>query len=169
MTIDMQEVRDEVIGHLHSGVQMIRDLPPHDYLMMVATVLLGAGGILAANLFYQNWRKKRGYRMVLQERRDKIDRLLSDGINSVLFEAELAGKISSKELDAEYQRIADKLGLPDLIPKERRLKIVKNEIKSRLNKGPKGKKPANPITGKKKPFRERIGTFANQFWRTKGA
>lgn len=106
--------------------------------------------------------------MVLQERRDKIDRLLSDCINDLLMDAEMSGKISSKELDEEYRRLARVLDLPDLIPTKRLCKIVKAEIKGRFNRGVYGKKP-HIITGKPAPLRERIGTFANQFWRSKGA
>jgi hypothetical protein len=81
----------------------------------------------------------------------------------------LAGTISRKEHDEELQRLSDRFGLPDLIPPKRRARIVKNEIKARLNKSEKKKPPANPITGKPQPLRDRIGTFAHQFWRSKGA
>ena len=173
MAIDLREVRDEVIGHLtertNAAYDTLASVSPYDYVLYVGFALFGVGIGLGCIEHYKAWRKKRGYRMVLQERRDKIDRLLADGINDLLFEAELAGKISSKELDAEYQRLAHALKLPDLIPAKRRARIVKNEIKSRLNKAPKGTKPQAPITGKPQPLRVRIGTFANQFWRAKGA
>jgi hypothetical protein len=168
MAIDLREVRDDVVGHLVDGASYIRELPPQDYLIGLGTALLGIGVILGANELYKSWRKKRGYRMVLQERRDKIDRELSDGISDLLMDLELAGKISRKEADIEYQRIADKLKLGDLIPPKRRCKIVKDEIKGRFNRGVYGKKP-HIVTGKPAPLRERIGTFANQFWRSKGA
>lgn len=169
MIIDTKEVRDVVVGHLRSGYDALAEVRIEDYALDIGFGLLGVAVILVANEAYKSWRKKRGYRMVLQERRDKIDRLLSDGINDLLFEAEMAGKISSKELDAEYRRLAAALKLPDLIPAKRRARIVKNEIKSRLNKAPKHTKLANPVTGKPKPFREKIGTFANQFWRVRRA
>lgn len=167
MAIDLMEVRDDVITLLREGAKAMVDLPPHDYLMVVGAALLGVGSILAANEVWKWWRKGKGYRMILRERRDKMDRELSDGITDLILTLETSGKWSRKEADAEYQRISKQLNLPDLIPAKRRARIVKQEIKGRLNKSEKKKPPANPKTGKPKPLRQRIGTFANQFWRAR--
>jgi hypothetical protein len=189
MSIDLKEVRDDVIGHLAEGANYMRDLPPHDYLLVVAGGALAVASILGANEAWKWWkhrdaraiaalehrlaqlkvqRKGEAVKMILQERRDKIDRELADGITDLLLTLEIKGKMSRKETDEEFERISKALALYDLIPRQRRFKMLKDEIKSRFNRGVYGKKP-HIITGKKPAFRERIGTFANQFWRSKGA
>jgi predicted methyltransferase MtxX (methanogen marker protein 4) len=164
MVIDLKEVRDDVIGYLVAGVHAFENID----LLDVGLGLILVGGILAANVQYQKWRKARGYRMVLRERKDKIDRILSDILTDGILDAEVAGKMSRQEANAKFSELSKKLDLPDLIPRQRRASIIKDEIKGRFNRGVYGKKP-HIVTGKKPAFRERIGTFANQFWRAKGA
>lgn len=190
MNIDMKEVRDDVIGHLSNGVAYVNGLSNHDQLLIVGGLVFGYGLFLAIRegvkvylkhrelqelvaleqriAMLRMQRKGEAVKMILQERRDKIDRILSDGLTDLLLDAEMAGKLSRKEADEEYQRLSTALHLPDLIPRQRRFSILKDQIKGRFNRGVYGKKP-HIVTGKPKPFRERIGTFANQFWRSKGA
>lgn len=193
MSIDLKEVRDEVIVRVSdTAVQYydaLRDLPPHDYLMAVGLGLVGVGTILAANEAWKYWkqrdaralvalekqleqlkaeRKGEAIKMILRERRDKIDRELSDGITDLLLTLEIKGKMSSKETNEEFERISKALALYDLIPRQRRFKMLKDEIKGRFNRGVYGKKPSI-VTGKKRSVTEKIGTFAQQFWRSKGA
>lgn len=166
MVIDMREVRDSVVANLHEVAVAFSNMTLLDVGIGCVTV----GIILGANEAWKSWRKKRGYRMVLRERKDKIDRLLSDIITDGLLTAETNGEISNQEANAKYAELASKLNLPDLIPPKRRAQIVKQEIKGRINRerlAKLGKDKFVPITGKKPPFRERFGTFANQFWRAK--
>lgn len=169
MVIDTVQVREAIASNLHEAAETFSNLT----LLDVGVALITVGGILALNEVWKSWRKKRGYRMVLRERKDKIDRLLSDIITDGLLTAETNGEISNQEANAKYAELASKLSLPDLIPPKRRAQIVKAEIKGRINRerlaklGKDEKDKFVPITGKKPPFRERIGTFANQFWRSK--
>lgn len=164
MTIDMIEVRNDVVANLMDGVHAFENLTIGEVGLGLVGVGLGLGVIKV----YKDWRKKRGYRMVLRERGDKINSLLTTIINDGLFEAELGGKISSQELDRLYAEMASKLNLPDLVPKKRLARIVKSELKRRkhtgVNKGVPnipGEKPAVI----KQRFTERVGTFATKFWR----
>lgn len=154
MTIDMMEVRDDLVTHLYEGLQVFQNLS----LGQVGAALLATGGVLALHALYKDWTKKKGYRMAVRERTDKERRLLEEIINDGLFEAEFAGKISEQRMNALYQFCSDKLDLPDLIPKERRTKLVKEQVKARLIKSGK----LDISQWKKTTFSDTVGKF--KFW-----
>ena len=165
MTVDMIDLRDNAIAQLKTAANAFQ----HVSLLDVGVVLVTVGVILALNIIYRDWRKKKGYRMVLRDRNDKAHALLTKIINDGLFEAECAGKISSKEVNALYAEMSHKLALPGLTPKQRRLKIVKAELKKLRNstdpvvkqaREHKPKIPGGlPEVIRKKKFAEYIGGF----------
>jgi hypothetical protein len=125
MTVDMIDLRDQAITQLKEVGSAIQ----HITLLEVGVVCVTIGVLLALRAVWLDWRKKKGYRMVLRDRNDKAYALLTDIIGDGLFEAEHAGKISNKEARLLYKEISDKLGLHDLVPKQHRLKNTAEELK----------------------------------------
>jgi hypothetical protein len=176
MTVDLVDVREHVLDFIASHIKAAMDTFVNFSLMEVGVILTVIGTIAGLNVIWHDWRKKKGYRMVLRDRNDKAHALLTQIINDGLFEAECAGKISTKEVLALYSEMSKKLDLPDLVPKQRRLKLVKAELKKLRNskdpevlaarahhpKIPGG--PPTPIVRKK--FKEYVGSFANKMKRT---
>lgn len=163
MTVDMLDMRNRAIDYTVSSMKEAVDAFQHLSLLDVGVVLIGVGVLAGLNAVYQDWRKKKGYRMVLRDRNDKAHALLTQIINDGLFEAECANKISNKEVLDLYREMSKKLDLPDLVPKKHRLKIVKEELKrARFSKQSYAdwKKSRMP-----KKFSEVIGTFANKYWK----
>jgi len=156
MVIDTDKMFGDVAGHLNTGIRAFENLS----LGQVGFGLVAFGGVLALYSLYKDWKKQKGYRMALRERSTKLDEILSQVINDGLFEAELAGKISQKEMNNLYSEISRKLDLPDLVPKQRRCKIVKEEIKARLVKSGK----LDISQWKKTTFSDTVGKF--KFWNT---
>lgn len=166
---EMSDVRGLLQDHFEVAVKHVEDVS----LLEVGVVLVLLGVSLAFWQVWKDWRKKRGYRMVLRERDKKIHDLLVQIINDGLFEAEVRGDISAQEMNRLYQEISDKLDLADLVPKKRRVHIIKAEIKARCGNGFYEKKPnipggpPTPIVREK--FTEKMGEFATKFWRNKAA
>lgn len=125
MTVDMIDLRDQAITQLKEAASAFQ----HISLLDVGVVLVTVGVLAGLNVIWKDWRKKKGYRMVLRDRNDKTHALLTQIINDGLFEAECAGKISNKEVLDLYREMSKKLDLPDLVPKKHRLKIVKEDLK----------------------------------------
>lgn len=173
-TVDLIEVRQEAVAYVLGTYEQAIKAFQNFNLLDVGVALIGVGTILALNAIYKDWRKKKGYRMVLRDRNDKSHAILTRVINDGLFEAECTGELSNKEVLALYQEMEKKLDLPDLVPKQKRLKIVKAELKA-LRNNPKyaGRNKTPRIPGDKplqiRRFSEKIGTFANKFWKAKKA
>jgi hypothetical protein len=125
MTVDMIDLRDQAVTQLKT----VADGFAHLTLLDVGVTCVTVGVLLALRAIWLDWRKKKGYRMVLRDRNDKTHALLTQIINDGLFEAECAGKISNKEVLDLYREMSRKLDLPDLVPKKARLKIVKEDLK----------------------------------------
>lgn len=125
MTVDMIDLRDQAITQLKVAANAFQ----HFTLLDVGVIFVTAGVLAALRAIFLDWRKKKGYRMVLRDRNDKTHALLTQIINDGLFEAECAGKLSNKEVLSLYKEMSSKLDLPDLVPKKHRLKIVKEELK----------------------------------------
>lgn len=125
MTVDMIDLRDQAITQLKATASAFQNIS----LLDVGVTCVTIGVLLALRAIWLDWRKKKGYRMVLRDRNDKAHALLTQVINDGLFEAECAGKLSNKEVLALYKEMSSKLDLPDLVPKKHRLKIVKEELK----------------------------------------
>jgi len=125
MTVDMIELREQAFTQLKEAANAFQ----HITLLDVGVVCVTIGVLLGLNVVWKDWRKKKGYRMVLRDRNDKAHALLTRIINDGLFEAECAGEISNKEVLDLYREMSKKLDLPDLVPKKARLKIVKEDLK----------------------------------------
>lgn len=126
MTVDMIDLRDQAITQMKAAIETVQS---NVSLLDVGVVLISVGVLAALNAIYKDWRKKKGYRMVLRDRNDKAHALLLQIIQDGLLDAECAGKISYKEVNALYAEMSKKLGLHDLIPKQRMVKITKEELK----------------------------------------
>lgn len=129
MTVDMLDMRDRVVDFTVSGAKEAADVFSRITLLDAGVILIIIGVLAGLNVILRDWRRKKGYRMVLRDRNDKAHALLTQIINDGLFEAECAGKISNKEVLDLYREMSKKLDLPDLVPKKHRLKIVKEELK----------------------------------------
>lgn len=163
MTVDILDMRDRAVDWVVTGSKEAADAFQHMTLLDVGVVLVTVGVIAGLNVIIRDWRRKKGYRMVLRDRNDKTHALLTQIINDGLFEAECAGKISNKEVRDLYREMSKKLDLPDLVPKKIRLKIVKEELKrQRFSKESYAEWKARR---QPKKFREAMGTFAQKFWR----
>lgn len=125
MTVDMIDLRDNAFAQIKEAANAFQ----HITLLDVGVVLFGVGVLLGLNAIWKDWRKKKGYRMVLRDRNDKAHALLLEIITDGLQDAECAGKLSYKEVNALYAELSKKLGLHDLIPKQRVVKITKEELK----------------------------------------
>lgn len=176
MTVDMLDMRDRAVDFVVTGMKDGAEIFQRLTLLDVGIVLLTVGTVLAINALWQDYRKKKGYRMVLRDRNDKAHALLGQIINDGLFEAECAGKISNQEVLALYREMSKKLDLPDLVPKKTRLKIVKAELKKlRNSKDPgivaarahKPNIPGGPPTAiVRQKFKEYVGSFASKLRRS---
>jgi hypothetical protein len=124
-------------------------------------VLVGTGVIAWLYIWHRNWVKRKGFRMVLKDRNDKIHaiwlEIIQDGIDDRLAK----GKISNKEADAMFADAAYRMQLNDLIPTKRILKITKERLKR--ERAQRGVSPTPP------KFTERLGKTVGKFWRRKAA
>lgn len=168
MAIDLYDMRLQAAAYVtdraNDGLSAFENFTVGD----VGVVLVTVGIVFGLYEWHRSYQKKRGYRMVLRERDNKIHDLLSTIINDGLFEAECRGEISNQEVNRLYQELSKKMCLPDLVPRQRRASIIKSEIKGRLNNGVYKVKPVipgdRPWQGFQK-FRETIGK-ASRFWKT---
>lgn len=136
--------------------------------------------IAAAYEWHRRWVKRRGFRMVLKDRNDKIHSLLLDILTDGIEDAEAKQKISRKEASDLYLELQKKLGLNDLVPKRRLAQMVKKSLKTdrilrekarkngteKLPKIPGG--PPAPIT-KAKDIAVVVVQTASKFWRKPAA
>lgn len=165
MKIDTDELYASGLAHLDAAKHSFESLSLGD----VGIGLLTVGCVLAAVQLFKDWKKRKGYRMAVRERDAKETELLTQIIGDGIFEAEFAGKLSQQRANVLYNELSKKLGLHDLVPKQRRLKIVKEEIKARLFHEDKPEKTSPTDKGKsskwnkfhKTSFAETIGKFWN--------
>ena len=136
--------------------------------------LLALGVILAIGVELKRWVKRRGYRMVLKDRNDKIHALLLEIFQDGLDDALEKGKISRQECKQTFGMLAKKLGLRDLVPKKRIASDVKAELKTARFLREKARRegtekhptiPGPPPTVEK--FSQQLGK-ASKFWKKTG-
>lgn len=169
MTVDLIDLRQNIIVGAATGMHEAANAFQRMTLLDVGVILISIGILAGLRQLFTDWRKKKGYRMVLRDRNDKAHALLTRIINDGLFEAECAGEISNKEVLSLYKEMSSKLDLPDLVPKKARLKIVKAELKKlRNSKNPdivKARAHVPNIPGglpeviRRKKFAEYVGKF----------
>lgn len=161
MIIDTDVIQNQIWETLTKAVHIY----PHVEPVHVGGGLVGAGLVLAAHSVWKDWKKKKGYRMAVRERTAKETELLGQIINDGLFEAECAGKISTQRVRALYGELSKKLNLPDLVPKQHRLPMLKEELKrKRIKEG-----KLDPKTIGRTVFGQAVGEFAKKFWPVKKA
>lgn len=154
IVIDLKGMREEFVAYITGIATSLGWLE-------LGVAMLTIGTLAAIRELIIEWKKRKGFRMAVRERTTKETELLGEIINDGLFEAELAGKISEQRMKALYKLCSEKLDLPDLVPKQTRLKIVKEEVKRRLIQSGK----LDPKSLSKTKFSETIGGFAKKFWK----
>lgn len=157
MVIDTNELPALMFGQLKAAAEAFQNISLLDAGVMLVTV----GTIAGLRQLIVDWKRRKGFRMAVRERTTKETELLCQIINDGLFEAELSGKISEQRMKALYKLCSDKLDLHDLVPKQTRLKILKEELKRKRIL----EKKLDPKTLSKTKFSEAIGEFANKFWK----
>lgn len=167
--IDLLEVRQNFEANFSNNVTDVVNYISSVDLGTVYGVSLGALAGLCAFEAYRRWRKGKGLRMALKQERLRLKEILSEGLTDMILDWEVKGTISHQEGDKLYNDLSKKLDLPDLIPRQRRYKIVKNEIKTRL-KSPKHEIKKPNIPGAKPPvvqkkFRSSTGSLLKKFWK----
>lgn len=159
MVINTDDLINSVVDQVKRGMDAFQ----HINLLEVGIGLVGIGTVAACIQLYRDWKKQKGYRMAVRERTTKETELLSEIINDGLFEAECAGKISNQRVRALYAEMSKKLNLPDLVPKQHRLPILKEELKrKRIKEG-----KLDVKQWKRTTFSDTVGKF--NFWTKKSA
>jgi hypothetical protein len=140
--------------------------------VLLWTMALSTLGIITVGiLLCRRWIKRKGFRMIQKDRNDKIHALLLDILQDGILAAEVAQKISSQEVNALFMMLQKKLGLNDLVPKKRLLRIVKENLKrtraKRIQAG--GEKPSSIPGDKPTPivrgkFSKQLGKSVSKFW-----
>lgn len=92
--------------------------------------LITIGAIAGIVVLINDWRKRKGYRMIVKDRNQKEHALLLDIFTNGLLEANMAGKISEQRLMVLMKQVGRKLGLLDLLPKKTIAPIVKAELRA---------------------------------------
>lgn len=167
--MDLLHMRHTFVENIASTTNEAVNTVASMSLLELYGVTVTVVAILVASELYRRWRKGKGLRMALKKERQRLRELLSEGLTDMVLDMEVKGKISHQEGDALYSELSEKLNLPDLIPRQRRFKIVKNEIKSRL-RSPKyavhpkipGDKPGVPA---RKKFKQVKGNLLGKFWK----
>lgn len=173
--IDLLEFRHNVMSHLYVVADNTMSVIHTMDSMDVAIGLSAMIAILGVYEWHRRWVKGRGLRMAVKREEQRVREWLSEGLTDLILQGEVDGKISHQEGDKLYNELSKKLDLPDLIPRQRRFKIVKNEIKTRL----KSTEPEAELARKKvhipggmpevvvrKKFRQSAGGLIQKFWKT---
>lgn len=169
MTLDMMDISrgiiDKIDGVIHSP----------NFLGKLGGALIALGVILMLGQLVHAWIKRKGYRMVLEDRNNKIHALLLDILCDGLEAAEGDGKISRQEKQRTYEMLRKRLGLRDLVPKKRIASEVKTKLKTDRYLREKARKegkehhpvipggPPTPIV--KEKFSQRVGKSVANLWR----
>lgn len=151
---------------------------PEFNLGTLGLLLVTAGVVAAIFQYIRGWDKRKGFRMVLKDRNDKIHaiwlEIIQDGIDARL----AANKISQKEANEMFATAAKKLGLLDLVPKKRIASLVKATLKRDRYQRDQARKKGEyaerapipgPIPGEVVPppakptFSQRLGKAAGKF------
>ena len=163
MNIDLLELRHNIVTHLSHAMDTAVYTASNMDGLDIACGFFGVAALLGAYEWHRRWVKGKGYRMAVEQERQRIKALLADGITDLILTWETTGKISNQQGDKLYADLGQRLDLPDLIPTKRRAKIIKSEIKTRLKSPERQVKKPN-IPGKPEPivrkkFRQAAGGF----------
>jgi len=140
------------------------DKIPDPDLGDIGLTLLILGALGAGYELYREWVKRKGFRMVLKDRNDKIHAMWLEIIQNGIDDRLVKNLISNKEADAMFAEAASKMKLLDLIPKNRIQKMTKERLKR--ERALRGVSPNVPVKAK---FSEKLGKAASKFWQKKSA
>lgn len=155
------------------------DLPEFN-LGTLGLLLITAGVVAGVFQYIRGWDKRKGFRMVLKDRNDKIHamwlEIIQSGVDGLLERQE----ISQKEASRMFADAAAKMKLYDLLPKKRIAPMVKESLKRDRAKREQARKdgtyvekspiPGDPPTPITRPrFSEVIGRAAAKFGRKTAA
>lgn len=164
MVIDTEKLPEQILGQLKAGADAFQNIG----LFEVAVGLWTVAALLVVRQIIITWKKRKGYRMAVRERTTKETELLTEILNEGILNAEFTGKISQQRMKALFDFCSKKLDLPDLVPKETRLEIVKEQIKKRRFHSDKKGDVSKFQSFKNTKFSETVGEFANKFWKKVG-
>ena len=170
MIIDTMAVRNYLVLNVEDKVY---DFTHSDsFIGELGGAVLALGVILGMAHLIRAWIKRKGYRMVVRDRNDKIHALLLDILQDGLDKAVEDGKISNQELDKTFIELAQKHGFYDLIPKKRIARHIKAELKAARQKrrllgdtkpNIPGDKPIRPVAREIKPLRPAPLSLTDRF------
>lgn len=167
--MDLLHLRHTFVENIASTTNEAVEVVTSMSILELYGVTVTAVAIVAASEWYRRWRKGKGLRMALKHEKHRIRELLSEGLNDMILDWEVKGTVSHQEGDALYTELSKKLDLPDLIPRQRRFKIVKNEIKSRLRSPKHAVHPKipgdKPGVAARKKFKQTKGNLLSKFWK----
>ena len=106
--------------------------------------------------------------MAVRERTTRETELLTNILNDGILNAEFKGEISQQRMKALFDFCSKKLDLPDLVPKQVRLELVKEQLKARRFHSDKKGDVSKYQAFKTTKFSETIGGFADKFWKKAG-
>lgn len=153
---------------------------PEFNLGTLGLILVTAGVVAGVFQYIRGWDKRKGFRMVLKDRNDKIHALWLDIIQSGVDGLLERQEISQFEARKMFADAAAKMKLYDLLPKRRIAPMVKESLKrdrakreqarmdgTYVEKAPIPGGPPAPVTLPK--FREVLGKAAARFGRKTAA
>jgi hypothetical protein len=172
MTIDLLELRQSIQEHAsdtaYRAMEHVHGITTMDIVIgLTATI-----AVLGVYEWHRRWVKGKGLRMALKREHHRVREWLSEGLTELILQGEVDGKISYQEGNRLYNELSQKLDLPDLIPRERRAKIIKEEIKRRIKSTePELKRARQPVkipgdkpkVQAKKKFRQATGSLLKKF------
>ena len=150
------------------------DLPEFN-LGTLGLILVTAGVVAGVFQYIRGWDKRKGFRMVLKDRNDKIHamwlEIIQTGVDGLLERQE----ISQKEANRMFADAAAKMKLYDLLPKKRIAPMVKESLKRDRAKREQARKegtyvekapiPGDPPTPIAKKISVMLGKTAAKFGR----
>lgn len=172
MNVDLLELRQSLEAHVVDAANHVVSQTQSITTMDIAIGLAATIAVLGVYEWHRRWVKGKGLRMALKREHHRVREWLSEGLTELILQGEVDGKISYQEGNRLYNELSHKLDLPDLIPRERRSKIIKEEIKRRIKSTePELKRARQPVkipgdkpkVQAKKKFRQATGKLLSKF------
>lgn len=152
---------------------------PQFTMLDLAVIVWTIAAIVVGFRLLHSWKKRKGFRMVVKDRNDKIHAMWLDIIQDGIDAKIASGHISHKEGRAMFEDAMRKMKLYDLVPKKKIAPIVKESLKrdkamrakaraegTYVEKAPIPGGPPTPVVREK--FVQRMGKAA-KFWQKDAA